>query len=258
MLKKIASLTPLLLLSGCALINSDEYSKKTIDAMSESEQKLSSQLQEINLNLSNQTDYIESLEASIINLSNEVETLKKNQRHIRTVTVPAKNPAPNTPNPTLLASTVPDLKAGMVALGSLEYLYIDVIKSEFTARIDTGATTSSINAADMQEFDRNGKRWVRFHVLDDNDPEARKWVEAPIIRHVKIRQSTEDKKLERRAVVELRIKIGSIHEKAQFTLADRSQMDYPILLGREFIQDIAVVDVSRKFIQKPQKKSDIK
>ena len=45
------------------------------------------------------------------------------------------------------------------------------------------------------------------------------------------------------------IKIGSVHEKAQFTLADRSQMDYPILLGREFIQDIAYVDVSREFIE---------
>lgn len=26
-------------------------------------------------------------------------------------------------------------------------------------------------------------------------------------------------------------------------------MDYPILLGREFIQDIAYVDVSREFIE---------
>ncbi|MGL6055670.1 MAG: RimK/LysX family protein, partial [Vibrio metschnikovii] len=40
-----------------------------------------------------------------------------------------------------------------------------------------------------------------------------------------------------------------IHQKSQFTLADRSQMTHPILLGREFIRDIAVVDVSRQYIQ---------
>lgn len=34
-------------------------------------------------------------------------------------------------------------------------------------------------------------------------------------------------------------------KKAQFTLADRSQMDYPVLLGREFFKDIALVDVGK-------------
>jgi hypothetical protein len=47
-------------------------------------------------------------------------------------------------------------------------------------------------------------------------------------------------------VIELWVKLGKIHEKAQFTLADRSQMSHPVLLGREFIRDIAVVDVSKK------------
>ncbi|WP_153447304.1 ATP-dependent zinc protease family protein [Vibrio algicola] len=250
MFKVTASLALLSLLSACTLVDGDQYSQKTLDAMAKSDQKLSQQLESVNLNLSNQTDYIESLESSIINLTNEVEVLKKNQRTTR-VSSPtrAATSSSNKDKPELLASTVPNLKAGMIALGSLEHLYIDVVKSEFTARIDTGATTSSINAVDMQEFDRNGKRWVKFHVSDDSDPKARKWVEAPIIRHVKIRQSSSDQ-VERRPVVELWIQIGKVHEKAQFTLADRSQMDYPILLGREFIQDIAVVDVSRKFIQK--------
>lgn len=69
---------------------------------------------------------------------------------------------------------------------------------------------------------------------------------------MRIRQSTNEN-TERRAVVELWVKLGSIHEKAQFTLADRSQMTHPVLLGREFIRDIALVDVSRKYIQTEQK-----
>ncbi|MEZ9794978.1 RimK/LysX family protein, partial [Vibrio splendidus] len=72
--------------------------------------------------------------------------------------------------------------------------------------------------------------------------------EAPVVRYVKIRQSTNDQ-TERRAVIELWVKVGKIHEKAQFTLADRSQMSHPVLLGREFIKDIALVDVSKKYVQ---------
>ena len=31
-------------------------------------------------------------------------------------------------------------------------------------------------------------------------------------------------------------------EEAEFTLADRAKMSYPLLLGREFLRDVAVVD----------------
>ncbi len=94
---------------------------------------------------------------------------------------------------------------------------------------------------------------MRFHLADEKNPKTEaNWIEAPVLRYVRIRQSTTDN-TERRAVVELWVKLGSIHEKAQFTLADRSQMTHPVLLGREFIRDIALVDVSRKYIQTEQK-----
>lgn len=134
-------------------------------------------------------------------------------------------------------------------LGGIEKVSIDSIKQSFDARVDTGATTSSLNAVDVKEFERDGKNWVKFH-LDDKAQavEDQKWIEAPVVRYVKIRQSTNDQ-AERRAVIELWVKVGNIHEKAQFTLADRSQMSHPVLLGREFIKDIALVDVSKKYVQ---------
>ena len=134
-------------------------------------------------------------------------------------------------------------------LGEIEKVTIDPIKQAFDTRIDTGAATSSLNAVDIEEFERNGKNWVRFHLSDGETAlDDTNWIEAPIIRFVKIRQATSDK-MERRAVVELWVRLGKIHEKTQFTLADRSQMTHPVLLGREFIRDIAVVDVSKQYIQ---------
>ncbi|GAL25428.1 hypothetical protein JCM19239_6348 [Vibrio variabilis] len=101
---------------------------------------------------------------------------------------------------------------------------LDALDKTFDARVDTGAVTSSLNASDIQAFERDGKQWVKFKLVDEKaEKESNRWIEAPVIRYVKIRQSTSDK-MERRAVVELWIRVGKIHEKAQFTLADRSQM----------------------------------
>ncbi|MGL6175598.1 MAG: ATP-dependent zinc protease family protein, partial [Vibrionaceae bacterium] len=119
------------------------------------------------------------------------------------------------------------------------------------ARVDTGATTSSINATDVQEFERDGKTWVRFNIANHSalagEPKLTP-VEVMVKRWAKIRQSAADE-VERRPVVELQLRIGNLHEKAQFTLADRSQLTYPLLLGREFFKDLAVVDVSKAYIQ---------
>lgn len=73
-------------------------------------------------------------------------------------------------------------------------------------------------------------------------------VEAPVVRWVKIRQASASGP-NRRPVIEAWVKLGQLHEKAQFTLADRTQMTYPVLLGREFFKDIALVDVGKKFVQ---------
>jgi hypothetical protein len=250
MLKNSISLVALLLLSGCALINQEQSLNTTLEAVSKSEQNITRKLESLDYNLTKQAQYINNLESKITTLSQDVTLLKKSQ-----VNKPFNKNLINTvPNPKVSSNLVsadlaPQTRAGMVTLGSLEKIYIDVVKSTFVARVDTGATTSSINAVDIQKFERDGKKWVKFHVSDEETvPKNRKWVEAPIARHVKIRQSSTND-LERRPVVELWVKIGRVHERSEFTLTDRTQMDYPILLGREFIQDVALVDVSRDFIE---------
>lgn len=192
-----------------------------------------------------QNDYIESLENQITELKNQVSQIKQPPPP-----APKRTPTVKPSNDKKVAITKPRQE---VVLGEIESVTIDAIKQTFDARIDTGAATSSLNAVDIEEFERNGKNWVRFHLADEKNPKTdANWIEAPVLRYVRIRQSTNEN-TERRAVVELWVKLGSIHEKAQFTLADRSQMTHPVLLGREFIRDIALVDVSRKYIQTEQK-----
>ncbi|KQH85974.1 ATP-dependent zinc protease [Vibrio furnissii] len=241
MFKRIAPVVALTMLSGCTLLKGDEYHQATLDAIQQSESTLSNKMTNLELHISNQMDYIDSLESQVVSLKSEVKELKSVAEQTHTVI--------ETPPAEVQAMAVQTKPRHEVVLGEIEKVTIDTLKKNFDARIDTGAATSSLNAVDVEEFERNGKNWVRFHLSDETgakDDSA--WIEAPILRYVRIRQSTSDQS-ERRAVVELWVKLGDIHEKTQFTLADRSQMSHPILLGREFIRDIAVVDVSRKYIQ---------
>lgn len=244
------------------MLNPEQYSQQTLIAMSESEQRITQRIDELGSNQLAQTQNMNALEAKIVSLSDEVALLKSRQiqslaaKNI-SFTAPASEEKSTSSN-VVVTNLEPQARSGMVTLGSLEKVYIEVVKSYFIARVDTGAATSSINAVDMQKFERDGKKWVRFHVSDDEVAvEDRKWIESPIVRHVKIRQASLEE-LERRPVVELWVKIGSVHEKAQFTLTDRTQMDYPLLLGREFIQDVAFVDVSRDFIESKAPKKKVK
>ncbi|EEX32008.1 hypothetical protein VIC_003107 [Vibrio coralliilyticus ATCC BAA-450] len=139
---------------------------------------------------------------------------------------------------------------GKLILGEQEWVYVPGLEENFKARIDTGATTSSISATDVVEFERDGKDWVKFKI--EHDGVKSKEIALPVERWVKIRQSSAEKS-ERRAVVESWIQIGDLKEKTEFTLADRTHLKFPLLLGRSFFKDVAVVDVSKKFVQKKHK-----
>lgn len=134
-----------------------------------------------------------------------------------------------------------------VILGRVEYVWLDSAKVYMKARVDTGAFASSLDAYDVQRFERNGERWVRFN-LKHNDLTIP--MEAPLIRHVRIRQASAQEELDRRPVIKLKIRLGELVEETEFTLTSRDSMIYPVLLGRTFLQDIAIVDVAKKFTRK--------
>jgi hypothetical protein len=137
---------------------------------------------------------------------------------------------------------------GKMILGETEWIYIEEANGNFMTRVDTGATTSSISAEDIEVFEREGHRWVKFTIPVDGGDKVH--VEAPFVKYIRIRQANG---LEDRPIVQMTVRMGSVTEKADFSLTDRSKMDFPVLLGREFIKDIAVVDVARENVQgKPQ------
>lgn len=240
---RLALISLATVISGCATVNHNDLHQSTLSAIGQAESRIENRLTNLQLELNNQTDYIDSLQLSVDALQTQVNQLQKQAK----ATPPPPKPLP-IPMPTPVVTQ--QQSADVTVLGAIETVEIDSLATQFDARVDTGAATSSLNAVDIQFFERDGSEWVKFKLLPQNsDNNDLPYIEAPVIRYAKIRQS-DNEKGERRAVVELWIKVGKIHEKAQFTLADRSQMSHPILLGRAFIKDIALVDVSKQYIQK--------
>ena len=136
---------------------------------------------------------------------------------------------------------------GKLILGEQEWVYIKGLNINVKARIDTGATTSSVSATDIEKFERDGKDWIKFK-LAHNEQSSREY-SLPVERWVKIKQSSNVNKLQERAVIVAWVQVGDVKVHTEFTLTDRTHLNFGMLMGRSFFRDIAVVDVSKKYVQ---------
>ena len=131
-------------------------------------------------------------------------------------------------------------------VGQLEQVWLQNLHMALPARIDTGAETASLDARNIELFERDGRRWVRFEILHPDTGEPLP-MERKLKRMVAIIQSN-TAEAERRPVIKLGVTIGAISQTAEFTLSNRSHLDYQLLIGRNILQDVMVVDVSKKNI----------
>ncbi len=118
----------------------------------------------------------------------------------------------------------------------------------FKAKLDSGAKTSSVNAIDIEEFERDGEEWVRFTIKNREDEEET--LEREIVRHVRIKEH--DGSTQRRAVVELGICMGRLYKEVEVNLVDRSHFTTDMLIGRSFMSDDVLVDPSTTYTHTPQ------
>ncbi|MDR8017714.1 RimK/LysX family protein [Pseudomonas guguanensis] len=119
-------------------------------------------------------------------------------------------------------------------------------------KLDTGALTSSLDARDLEAFERDGEKWVRFKV-ELKDSKTGKPVSLPferrVERNVRVRGAGG---AERRPVMSMRMCIGDQVYDEQFSLNDRDRMLYPVLIGRRTLEHLGAVDASRTFTLQPK------
>ena len=135
-------------------------------------------------------------------------------------------------------------------MGWLETIYLQPGNLKVTAKLDTGAKTSSVHASKIEHFAKSGNPWVRFLFSPDKDSESVK-IERPLIRTAIIKERIAGSS--KRDVVALSFCKNGKNYETEFTLNDRSNFNYPVLLGRSFLAGIALVDSSSTFNLKGEK-----
>ncbi|MGK0171348.1 MAG: hypothetical protein ACI9W2_003077 [Gammaproteobacteria bacterium] len=127
---------------------------------------------------------------------------------------------------------------------ALPELGIEKIK----CKVDTGARTSAIHASNCEEFRRDDKVFVRFDVTVIT--KHRKQVchcECPLVDQRVVTDSGGNR--ENRRVVKTLIQVGSERFPIELTLTDRTQMRFPMLLGRTALRERFLVNTGASYLQ---------
>lgn len=142
-------------------------------------------------------------------------------------------------------------------LGRYEVIEIEELdRFPIKAKIDTGAYTASLNAIDIEYYEKDGDDWVRFTpVVDDKKLQTR---DLPLHKVSRIKQRAEegadsdDIASSKRPVVEMTVCIGKQKEVIEVNLTNRGHFNYPLLIGAKALRKFdALVDAGKQYIADP-------
>ncbi|MEM6412783.1 MAG: RimK/LysX family protein [Pseudomonadota bacterium] len=147
-------------------------------------------------------------------------------------------------------------------LGWLEHATIESVDIRMDAKLDTGAKTSAIHAEILSRDDLSEEEQLELHTETDEDEEMldfdpddanvqgedrtvvfrvsneegeERILEREVVRTVAIKRRSGG--VERRPVVELDLCIAGIPVVGEVSLADRTRFNYPLLIGRDMLDD---------------------
>lgn len=125
------------------------------------------------------------------------------------------------------------------------------------AKTDTGARTSVIHCSSIQLIKKNRKQFVKFVPLDESYPQftGQEFI-LPFHREKTIKNSFGD--AENRFVIETKVELFNQVFPIEISLRDRSNMEYPMLIGRSFIRHNFIVDVAKSNLSTRYKNQKIK
>lgn len=132
-------------------------------------------------------------------------------------------------------TAMPAEAAEKTIIGDVEDVVLLPWGVKLPARIDTGATMSSMDVCD---YTVEGK-YVAFTLADRCGGAKNR---LPLLGWKNVHTSEGS---DRRPVVMIDICLGTKRLKTHFTLNDRSRMEYPLLVGRTALRGKFIVDVSR-------------
>lgn len=132
--------------------------------------------------------------------------------------------------------------------GYIEKVVIYPGALQVKAKIDTGALNTSLHCTSCdQTFERDGKEWVRFSVTNWRGESIE--LERPVIGRTAITRHFG--KSQDRLVISLPVCLGGVLKEREVNVVDRSNFNYQMLIGRNFLAGDFVVDPDAKYLLSP-------
>ncbi|MCA9152470.1 MAG: ATP-dependent zinc protease [Planctomycetales bacterium] len=114
------------------------------------------------------------------------------------------------------------------------------------AKVDTGACSSSLHAANIERFQRHDVDWVRFDILPvQRSTRHTVRIEMPVLEFRPVRSSTGH--VTERPVILVEVELMGQRWPIEMTLASRHKMGFRMLLGREALRGRFLVDADGSF-----------
>ena len=146
-------------------------------------------------------------------------------------------------------------KKPLTLLGWREWISLpDLDVDKISAKVDTGANTSSLYATHIKVIECDGKEFAKFRVTYGKPGDRRfSTTMAPLVGFRKVRSSSGE--TEERPVIKTSICIMDQCWKSEITLTSRQSMQYPMLLGRACLRKRFIVDPSKSHLSAKQEVS---
>ncbi len=137
--------------------------------------------------------------------------------------------------------------------------YVDLPKLDLfdvQVKIDSGAYGSSLHCHEIEIVKVEGQEMLRFKLLDPNHPEYKDKFNYATDFSDKLVKNSGGVPEHRYTIFSDLIIFKSTY-RIEFSLTDRANMRYPILLGRKFLKKRFIIDVSKKNLSKKGKLTDV-
>ena len=114
-------------------------------------------------------------------------------------------------------------------------------KARLLAKVDTGAWSNTLHAADIEVIEGIPETRVHFRLEEDGP-----WIERPIQKWRRIRDTGGHETL--RPVIRTTLEVASRDFDVEVCLADRAKLKHKMILGRNFLRLGFIVNPSRQCI----------
>ena len=107
-----------------------------------------------------------------------------------------------------------------------------------------------MHAENIKIFKKNGADWVRFHFpFGEREGYTHGFdIERPLIRQSRVKKR--EGGLQQRYVIKLDVCVSGMTQTIELSLVNRSNLNYPMILGREALAGRYLIDPGRAFLGK--------